>query len=965
MYRVPAPNDGVVKPCSSPGTAGWVCTKEWRADYSGTVTKPAVDTRQWKQEYSGTVTKPGSGNVKYSAWENNGNGGKFRYAQRFNPPAWIQPTVYEGDPVNFQEKVGYFETSASAEQTRNTIAESAGAQYDEDAGFNYYIAGSPSSSVTSEQIGTGTTYFNKTSMPLEEKLFPLGKGWTWDIPYIEIKDGEKFIHLAGGGSYPIQGDKLKGYDWEGLSVITDTSIEVGGEKSQYALVPVSGTWKQHFSSDGRLLQISDAYTNTIQFVYAMNEAYGRKLLSQVTDAIGNKIQITYSSIAVTLTKGQETVSYKKSSAQGIELLDSVTDAEGRKTTYSYQLSEAKFNLMSYDPSRAVSNPYALIHQVQHPTGAKSVYTYDSNPVERKIGESSLNQAYRVFSRVDEVPMSNGSADSYNRQTMNYFGGDFASSYNQDAALQTSISDGLTETTSYFKKDYIDADNPTQYYLEKTEIAAEGTVKTTANTYGKKVGSRTYPVAVPTSTTQSDNRTAEQVTTSTEYDDYGNVLTATDAKGNRSQYTYDSEKRLLQTSVVPTNSNSSLYSEITRNNQGDISKLVVRKNNASGEILQQSDYGFDDYGNVDVLTELNDAKSIVTKTEYSANHAFPAVQSVDVTDADGKKSTVSATSEYDAATGLLKAQTDGNKKRTSYDYDKLGRPVRATHPDGNYFSIVYDDIQNTITATNEAKSKIKTTWNALGLKVEEGVFEKGEYKKKSAFGYDGYGRMMWSDQVKGKRSGSQSEPGYDRTELTYDGWSRQTSVKNPDQSVLTMIYDEALRKVTKTDAEGYSIQETYDKLGRLQKKEEQATPNSPIQLLESYLYHPVFDQVTELKDAKQKKTTYAYDEFEQLISVTNAKTEKTTYDYDRLGNLTKIIYPDEGSSVKEKGYDELGRVIWTKDEEGRGEKLYYDGNDNLIQRIDRNNSVTTFEYDDRNRRTTVKNGAVEVDRKSVV
>ncbi|REE81238.1 RHS repeat-associated protein [Paenibacillus taihuensis] len=946
LYRT---STDLIKACANPGTPGYVCTKEWRANYSGQVTKPAVDTRMYQQNYKGTVSKAGSGNQSYGAWSDYGNGTKWRYAYQYNPPAWYESVTYEGSPVSFQDKVGYFTDSTSANDFKNSVASNPGAQYKYDAGYNYYFGSSPSPVVTNEQIGTSTTYYNNTTMPADEKKFPIGKGWSWDIPYVEVQGSDKTVHLAGGGSYKVEGSKLKGYDWEGLSFVTDTSVTVGGETSQYALVPVDGTWKQHFSSDGRLLQISDAYDNTIQFRYTQNATYGRKLLSQVKDAIGNTLDIAYSQTEVTITKGQQTVKYTKSTSQGVELLNSVTDAKDRITTYSYDLKDAKFNLMSYDPSREKSNPYALLTHVQHPTGAMSEYVYEENPVKRFIGASSFNQAYRVFSRKDDVQLSDGSTATYNRETMNYFGNDFASTYNQDFNFQTSVSDGLTETISYFKKDYIDTATGAKYFLDKTDMTSDGEVKTTANAYAKKVGSNTYPVSVPTSTTQSDNLTADTVSTSSQYDDYGNIVQSTDAKGNTIVNTYDTVKHLLQTTLVPVDTGKYNHTTYNRNAQGDVTLVVVRENDASGNVLQQSDFGnMDSHGNFKSITIKNGTKSIVTNIEYDAayNGAYPTSQSITAMDADQNPQTVTTRAEYDLATGLVNARVDGKNNRTSFVYDKLGRANKVTYPGGSTFNIAYDDIQNTITTTNEVGAKAKTTWNALGLKIEEGLFDSTGYRKKAKYGYDSNGRMSWNEDAEGNR-----------TNHLYDGWGRETKAVLPDGSESNTAYNDTSRQVTSTDAEGYSVIQTYDKLGMLSKTEERATQNSNIQPVASYVYHPVFGTVVEQKDAKQQTTKFAYDAFARLKTVTNAKNEITSYDYDSVGNLIKTTNPD--NKFKESVYDEMGRVIQTKDEEGRIEKLYYDTNGNVVRKLDRNGQTIMYDYDARNRLKSYSSDEVSI------
>ncbi|MGW8956699.1 hypothetical protein [Paenibacillus sp. NPDC055715] len=203
-------------------------------------------------------------------------------------------------------------------------------------------------------------------------------------------------------------------------------MESYNEGSSHVLSTITGSWKQYFSADGRLLQITDNHNNQIQFMYS-RDASGVPLLTTVRDAVGNVIQIHYSSTDITLSKGNERVVYHKRQEQNVDLLDSVTDAKGRRTSYSYLLANADFNLLSFDASRGISNPYALLTKIQHPTGASTEYTYENSPVKRYMGVSSFNEAYRLKTRNDQMLSERGTNGELNRKTI-FYNGDMGSSY---------------------------------------------------------------------------------------------------------------------------------------------------------------------------------------------------------------------------------------------------------------------------------------------------------------------------------------------------------------------------------------------------------------------------------------------------------------------------------------------------------------------------------------------------------
>ncbi|WP_164931686.1 RHS repeat protein, partial [Longirhabdus pacifica] len=925
------------KTCPTNGNPGWICTQSFTANYSGTVTKPASDTRVWKQNYSGTVSTPGSYSSTryYESWSPCEDNYRWRYVYTMSGSPWIETIQV---PVSSSEETMQtmlFKSYSDAKNAKKEIESRAGSLVETgDNEYKYYISNTPNATIKSVEVSRTNyrTYYNTTSTPLEEELYPIGKGWSWSLPYVELKNGKRYVHLASGGSYEVDGETLKGTEWKGLTFTEDNSVNVNDQNSSYVLTTEDGQIKQYFTSDGRVIQIEDAYQNTVQFMYTQNDAYNRILLTQIQDAIGNKINIEYTKEQVTITNGDDTVTYSKRTEEGEELLDYVVDAEGRKTTYDYTIKTADFNLFASKPERAIANPYALISKIYHPTGAITEYTYETTPVKRYIGEDAVNGAYRLFSREDKIIYQDDVTETYQRQMMSYNGDDFGSSYDKDMTFSTTIDNGLTETTLQYKKDYIDADTDTQYYEQSVVQKVDELEKTTEYDYTKQVAGRNYPVSVPTTVTTSNNQTADTLTLSTEYDDYGNVLSETNTQGVQTTYTYD-ENHLLATVTQPVDENKATYTAYSRNEQGSVTQVVVKDND--GEILRQIDYSnYDAYGNVGTVTSLNDGQSTVSTFDYGSEYqfAFPTKQSVSVTDIDGNVSTVTSQVEYDSLTGQGIAWIDGKGNRTSYVYDNLGRTTKVTNPDGTQVSAEYDDINNTIITTNEVGLKSKATWNALGWKIEDARLESTGYKTIAKYGYDSFGRVIWSEDALGNRSTQ-----------AYDKWGRPTVTTAADGSTASTSYNDALRTVTATDAEGNTFVETYDKYGLTERMEE--VTDSGNLIVTSYTYHPITNQVIQQTDANGNNTSFTYDSLGQLTSVTNEKNEVTSYSYDMGGHLTQIQYPD--GNTTQKKYDELGRLMEQKDPKGQVEKFYYDENSNIAKQVDRNGNAFTYTYNQRN------------------
>ncbi|WP_179281586.1 RHS repeat domain-containing protein [Paenibacillus sp. VTT E-133280] len=942
-----------LKECPSPTSTATngVCTKQYLAHYSGTPSMTTEDTRYYRQEYSGPITKPGFTSAsRYDSWSSMGNDRSRNVYTRFGA-IYLTPITVESGGTPIQLYDGLFKSYTDAEAHKNWINNNAGTRVSTQTDtngvtYNYYISSSPGASTKAVMTGTaqGVEYYNDINQPLYEKLYPIGKGWSWSLPFIETKDNKTYVHIAGGGRYEVEGNKLKGDDWEGTTFNSDSSVHLNGETSQYVMTSPDGQRRQYFSNDGLLLQISDPYENTIQFLYENNSYYGRKLLRQVKDPIGNTIDITYSATEVTLSKGNQKVVYKKHTQDGKELLDSVTDTQGRKTTYSYLIKNAQFNLFNSYPERARSNPYALLSEIQHPTGAATKYVYEPQPVKRYIGTDSFNEAYRIFSRADNVTYDNNGSAEYNRHTFFYNNTDLGSSYNQDFKFSTTLNNGLTETTYSYKKDYIDDQISARFYLESIVESADSVNKITSYSYNKYVNGRSYPALVPTIISLTNNQNGDLLSSNRSYDDFGNIIATTDDKGQTSTFTYDSINHLLKTALEPINSGKYQYTDYTRNAKGSISQITVRKDNTLGEILKQTSFeGYDIYGNPTVQKISNNGKTITTTTEYGAKgiYAFPTLQSVNVTNYKGEINQTLNATEYDITTGLITAFTDGKNLRTEYKYDNLGRILTVTHPDKSILEAAYDDVNNTSTVTDETGLKSRTQWNAMGMQTETSIYDDGRYKATAKSEYDKFGRVVVNEDAIGNK-----------TINRFDAWGRLKATVSQDMSEVVNVYNDVSHIVTTTDAEGYSTLKTYDKWGRLERKEEKLHINDSYKTtLERFVYD-TRDMVTEHYDGEGYGTLYNYDYSGNLISVTNAMGEVTQYGYDMLGNQIKTIFADGSTITKE--YDELGTVIRSIDELGRNETYSYDKNGNLTTYTDRNGNMTVNSYDSMNRLTEKSN-----------
>ncbi|NEW08355.1 hypothetical protein GK047_20360 [Paenibacillus sp. SYP-B3998] len=808
-------------------------------------------------------------------------------------------------------------------------------------GFTLARSYDSASSQFNQMVSYGSS--NGTLQPNDEKLFPIGKGWTWNISYVESSGSNKFLHLGGSGVYKIDAtNNLVGYPWKDLTFAT-SSASRNGQTAAYVLTSLQKV-SQYFNSQGQLIQIADAYENVINFTYTNDASYG-SVLSTITDAIGNTITITYSTSSVVITKGTQTVTYYKTSMNGKELLSQVVDAVGRATTFDYSIKDAQFNLVGTTPN--TSNPYALLTGVTHPTGSKSIYTYEDGAMTRFTGVGSVNQVYRVKSREDQFTKSDNTLETVNHKDITFPLSDIGSSYNTSFSFSVAVNDGLTQTAFTNKKVYIDENTPAVFYNTNvvTTSSSNGQTYTNTTDYIYDEARRwTSPISTKVTKAVSGNATSNISNTSLSYNDYGNVISSVDVLGVTTTYTYDAASHLLVGVSKPVSTTQTQYTEYVRDaTHGNVTTVRVRDGSLTGAVLQETiNENYDSFGNAWQTRVKKDATNYVSfQTEYNAaapySGAYPTKQTIAVKDVNGAPSTIIKQYDYNTANGQLKTFIDGKTFRTTYEYDAIGRVTKAIHPDNSFVKVDYFDFQNQVQQTDETGIQTLTKWNPIGWKVDAGLNEGGIYKSKAKYGYDKFGRLTWTEDALGNKSS-----------YGYDQWSRQNLITYPDISTASVLYDDINNTKASTDAEGYTIKEYYDKGGRTTSKEEtkKLAGGTKTTTLGSF----TFDHVGHVLTAKdyvtpQNTTTYSYDTIGRLTSVLNAKNEPTGYQYDNLGNLLQVTYPD--SKINLKKYDEIGRLIQTTDANSKVEKFFYDANGNQTQLLDRNGNGFKYTFDNRN------------------
>ncbi len=279
------------------------------------------------------------------------------------------------------------------------------------------------------------------------------------------------------------------------------------------------------------------------------------------------------------------------------------------------------------------------------------------------------------------------------------------------------------------------------------------------------------------------------------------------------------------------------------------------------------------------------------------HFNPAGFLLDVTDALGRKTIYTR----DPGTNLLLSVTDPLNRTTTVTYDSAGNTTKvirlAGTPNALTTLFTYDPVFNKLTSVTDPLNHT------------------------TSFSYDKAGNLVQTKDALNPPSIST---------IGYDGAGELTSVADPFGNPATQIaYDGFGNVAQTTDPLGRKLGKVSDAVGRTQ-----SLTNALGQMVQ-YQYNPL-NQVTQITDSLNGQTAFSYDANGNLSTVTDAlgSSHKTTYTYDNMDRLATR-------------QDALQHPA---------ETYQYDKNGNLVQFTDRRNKVTTFQYDNVNRRIFAGFGA---------
>jgi RHS repeat-associated protein len=649
-------------------------------------------------------------------------------------------------------------------------------------------------------------------------------------------------------------------------------------------------------------------------------------------------------------------------------------------SYTNILSKTEYDQLNTDPNTPSgetyttsysydSDPNRIIETITYPNGIRQdVKVYDPN--------SQLTSSYRH----DVENNANSFLEQYEYQAFaipNRY-----EEYEYKVKKHTNPQGGITDYTyqtgfPYLLETRTDPNSGTDrqvnhYYYDgsrriitETQKASEGQTVSSTYTYHPTTG-------FLTSTYQGNSQNS--ATTTSKYNDFGQVIRQTNPDGVKSGKSYGTGGELLSDYVIAGNCDPNLPdSQLTLLSQtkyaytqeGKVEFIYKAKDDGAFSyddpnswIITKQEYDttgrkkktIEDYNGLNLTTEyFYNLQGELDKVLYPSGKWTKTIR-------DGRGLT------KQEITGYTDEGQDINVLTTSYDYDDNGNLTEQTGADGTKTLYAYDNLDRIKRVCRDSLDGPYTEsfYNAAGDVERQIAVENGTLLRDTRKGYDYQGRLLWQrvcaepnvidnthdlishiiyDVVGNVRYSIKK--GIDRTnfdpdpndiviEYQYDVLGRKTGVIDPDGVVHTTYYTPAGLPETiidpndPSDPNAYITRNTFDAAGRTEKT---TNPEG----------HYVVNCYNSLNQVA-KQTVYDCNETPDNTANDFAVKQIRTV-YDNLGNIQRTVvmrHPDSTEDPLE-GYDLITDYTYDPQTGLLYQQTMYYGNTP-------SEAVTTYYYD---------------------
>jgi RHS repeat-associated protein len=462
--------------------------------------------------------------------------------------------------------------------------------------------------------------------------------------------------------------------------------------------------------------------------------------------------------------------------------------------------------------------------------------------------------------------------------------------------------------STYKRELRATNGGATYFLMPTEVAQ-----------ARKQGQLGQPLHqwLQLSAKASSVNVGGSTVSTTDYDDYGNVLAAVttaaevDLTTTIADVKFDNHPdswligQLAHRTECSTAANLKQCRTVARTYDGTTGLLKDETVDAEGDATMHLTltYGRDAFGNITSTTaEDKLGNHRASWTTYEPSGVFP--------DKHGNAVGHVVVPGFDAGLGVMTSLVDENQLTTTWEYDRFGRRTREVRPDST-------ETHYTLVRTKDGGPK-KNEWNVKATTTTTG--------------------------------GEDSEVQYDSLARPIRWWTHgtQTGHDPPPRIMQEIVFDElgehiARRSTPTSEAalpeDQHYDEYSYDPTGRV------LTHTTPWSATTLYAYDGKVSSVT---DPLAHVTKIENDALGRLVKVTDAATGITSYTYGPFGALWTVT--DPGKSVTSTLRDAYGRVRTSLDPDKGTTVLGYNGFSELTSTLDAQGRTSKLFYDPLGRRT---------------
>jgi YD repeat-containing protein len=693
-----------------------------------------------------------------------------------------------------------------------------------------------------------------------------------------------------------------------------------------------------YDADGNVIATVDPTGALVQYV---RDGFGR-VVSQIAYANTVDTSNWISSGAVTVQFQDVDIWY----AQGSDReTDTTYDALGRVSTVSMYTQVIPPG-WSYDQN----GDWVYNDQITY-QGQQTTYVYDaaSNLIETQDADLSGTEPTRTTSyfydadnqRIGQLD-ANGYLTTYAYDAAGQVIASTAYATATDALLRSSgsLAQLLPATSSEDRTTdtYYDAMGHTIGVLD-----ADGYF--TSYSYdsdGDNVGSMRYAVALSHSGAPTYDDLMAQVAgqpshqTSCVYDAFGDRISETNASGTVTQYTYDANGRVAQTTMAAGTADARTTSQTY-----DAFGNMVSVTDGTGDATT---FAYDLNGN---RVSSTDALGNTTWYVYDADNRL-VYTVVGMADASGHKNAVGnvAENDYDTFGDVVQTYAYSTQIRAgfttppsmadikhptwigssydwdgsnNYDYDLMGNVVEKIDGNGNQFDYQYDGFGEMVESDADSSSLLTTlyTYDSMGHRTSQIDEVNANVGSGSSSGDGEFFARMVVNSGCGGCGGSNELQILREQDWTYDAFGDTASYTDGDRSTTTYSYDNLGQGTGQSQVVQGATRQTstsYDAYGR------------------------VINQT----DAMGLVTGYAYDDAARSMTVTSPGGFATTTSFNREGQAIQLVDPAGG--VTSYQYDSDGRLLTTTQADGSTTSQVYDADGNITYQTDADGVVVAYTYD---------------------